>query len=640
MVARVINRLFLRGVILSTSQSYANPFQMLEVIDVMLLQRHYKDAATAFFSFLDKMTRDWYGASFVRQGHHGDPNISVFELCERAAKQWHQILSSDVDLTKFDYTQLIANVGILHALLIGSAQGSLDDFIVALHKKTGGRYQTQEFIRMLLAWCPASRSGFNVFDYYRQAPELVMAHALGCVSGIGLVSEEADKHRNDAIDFLIANQSAPIEKLGMVSLSAIVLEAWMRCSYASHPGKHKIKPLLNRMISYGFEMLSAEDKASSVSIPALARSEKPLMVVPMEVMSGGHAMYRCYAAILAECRRYFYTVGLGSTKRYNEETVALFDEFFNVNELSAGDATSQMRLGIIERIILEWQPALVYYPSVGMALWGVALANRRLAPVQVMSFGHPATTMSLEMDYGILEQVWYANKPDIFSERILALEDGAMRFQVPDNIARIMPCLGLPGDGVLRVAIPSLAQKLTGSFIAALRKVEQALGSKVKFIFFTGVKSVHYAATTRALGGQLKNLECYGLMEYDEYISQLNRCHLHAGTFPFGGTNSLIDSLRQGLPIIALEGEETHARVDSDFIRRAGLPEDLICTTEDEYAERMVELLSYPDRLLALRRYLVEEVDIDSIFLCQGRPEEYARAMRGLIAETAATEAG
>lgn len=628
------------GVILSTIQSFTNPFQVLEAIDVMLLRRHYKDAATSFFAFLDRMTRDWHGASFVRQGHHGDPNISVFELCERAAKQWHQILSSDVDLTKFDYTQLIGNIGTLHALLIGSAQGSLDDFIVALHKKTGGRYQTQEFIRMLLAWCPTSRSGFNVFDYYRQAPELVMAHALGCVSGIGLVSEEADKHRNDAIDFLIANQSVSIEKLGMVSLSAIVLEAWMRCSYASHPDKHKIKPLLNRMISYGFDRLSAGRKASSVNAPALGQSEKPLMVVPMEVMSGGHAMYRCYAAILAECRRFFYTVGLAATKHYNQETVELFDEFFNVSELSAGDATSQVKLEVLEKIILGWRPALVYYPSVGMSIWVVALANRRLAPVQAMTFGHPATSMSHAIDYAVLEKVWYGDNPDIYSEKIVTLADGAARFQLPPDSKKAKPVLGLPPDGVVRVAIPSLSQKLTGSFIETLRKVEQAVGNKVQFVFFTGVKSVHYGASVRALSGQLKHLECYGLMDYDEYISQLNRCHLHAGTFPFGGTNSLIDSLRQALPILALEGEEAHARVDSDFIRRAGLPEELICKTVDEYAERMIALISEPDRLLALRRYLLEEVDVDSIFLQQGRPEDYAQAMLGLVTEQTVSVGG
>lgn len=625
---------------MSTSQSFANPFQMLEAIDVMLLRRHYKDAIATFFTLLDKMTQSWYGASFARPGHYGDQNRHMFELCERAAKQWHQILSSDLDLTKVDYTPLIANISVLHALLMGSAQGSLDDFITALHRKTGGRYQTQEFIRMVLAWCPASRSGFRIFDYYAQGPELIMAQALGCVGGMGLVSEQADQHRNLAIDFLIANQSTPIEKLRAVSLSMIVLEAWMRCSYASHPRRHHIKPLLNRMIAQGFEQLSGGMAHVEIRVPELARSDKPLMVVPMEAMSGGHAMYRCYAGIIAECRRHFYTVGLAATKHYDAATEALFDAFFNVNEISSGDKQGLIRMAVLEKIILNWKPALVYYPSVGMAIWGVALANRRLAPVQVMSFGHPATTMSPVMDYGMLEQVWNSGNPEVYSEKIIVIEDGAMQFQVPDKTVRIAPVLALPADGVLRVAIPSLSQKLTGPFVTALRKVEDAMGNRVRFVFFTGAKSVHYAASVRALSGQLINIECHGMLKYDEYIAQLNRCHLHAGTFPFGGTNSLIDSLRQGLPILALEGDEAHARVDSDFIRRAGLPEYLVCKTEDEYAERMIELLSNPDRLLALRRYLVEEVNIDSIFLRQGRPEDYARAMQGLVTETAAIAAG
>ena len=62
----------------------------------------------------------------------------MYEICERAARQWLLILSSDADLAKLNYTLFVANIGMMHAILMGTSQGTLDDFISALHRKTGG----------------------------------------------------------------------------------------------------------------------------------------------------------------------------------------------------------------------------------------------------------------------------------------------------------------------------------------------------------------------------------------------------------------------------------------------------------------------------------------------------------------------
>ena len=616
-------------VVSTDNKKSMNPLQQLDAIDLMLLRRHYRDAAHAYFQLLDSLGREWALTSFSRPDHHGDENYAMYEICERATRQWLQILSSDADLAKLNYTQFIANIGMMHAILMGTSQGTLDDFISALHRKTGGNYQVPDFLRIVLAWCPNSRIGFDIFAYYSQAPELIMAHALGCVSGIGLISEESNRHRNKAIDFLIANRDSNIDKLGAICHSSAVLDAWMRCSYAEHPDKHKVKHLLNRMIQRGLEL--SEKKSAAGKVPPVLRerpTNRPLLVVPLETFSGKHAMYRCYANILLACREHFYTVGVGATRYYDDDTVALFDEFYNADEISGNDPR------VLESIILSWKPDVVYYPSVGMAVWAIALANTRLAPVQVMSIGHPATSMSRVMDYVIVDE-GRVSDASVFSEKVLAMPRGSNRFVLPFGSQRVEPIMAPPADGIIRVAVPSVSQKLTGSFIRALRRAQQAVPGKLQYVFFIGTRSVYYAATVQSLSRQLKHIECHGELAYHDYISELNRCHLHAGTFPFGGTNSLIDSMRQGLPILALEGDEPHARVDGDFVRRAGLPEKLVCHSEDEYVERLVELVSDPGQLMALRRYLVNEADVDRIFLQEGRPECYAEALAALVSEKA-----
>lgn len=616
----------------NSNSNVKNPLQQLEAIDLMILRRHHRDAAVSFLALLDSLAREWATTSFARADHHGDINYAMSEICERAARQWLQILSSDLDLGKLDYGLLLGNIGVLHAILMGTCQGSLDDFISALHRKTGGRYQTQDFLRILLAWCPGSRSGFDVFAYYNYAPELVLAHALGCVSGIGLISEQANEHRNKAIDFLIANGDANIDRLGSICLSNAVLDAWMRCSYASHVDKHKVKYLLNRIVARGFQ-LSQESGSNAVKPLANRPDGKPLLVVPLENFTGTHAMYRCYAHVLTACRAHFYTVGLAATKYYDDATVALFDEFYDVMDISGLEGGAGFSLRALERTILSWKPDALYYPSVGMALWVIALANLRLAPVQAMTIGHPASSMSKNMDAVIMEDSLYSRNAALYAEKVITVADRAARFELPPGTIRVEPILQLPADGVIRVAVPSVSQKLTADFIRALRRVEEALPGKVHYVFFAGTRSVHYAPGVQSLSRQLKYFECFGQLAYNDYIRELNRCHLHAGTFPFGGTNSLIDSLRQGLPILAMDGDEAHARIDADFVRRVGLPEEFICHSEDEYVERLIALISAPETLLRWRRYLVSEIDVDRVFLQEGRPECYAEALAELASQ-------
>jgi predicted O-linked N-acetylglucosamine transferase (SPINDLY family) len=81
-----------------------------------------------------------------------------------------------------------------------------------------------------------------------------------------------------------------------------------------------------------------------------------------------------------------------------------------------------------------------------------------------------------------------------------------------------------------------------------------------------------------------------------------------------------LDSLRQGLPLVALEGRESHARIDAAFIRKVGLPENLVCHDEPGYAERLLYLVEHPDELQRLRLYLLDEIDVDRMFLQDGDP--------------------
>lgn len=609
-----------------------NPIQYVDDIDFLLLQRQYYEAAALFLEMLSGLGAAWSTRGYQRASVTGDSLVTPAEVCERATLQWRQLLESDIDLLKLDASLLLFGTANLHALIMGSSAGTLDDFIMAQHRQCGGQYQAREIARLLLAWCPNSRAGFDIFSYYHVAPELVLGQAVATIGGLSLVSPEAERARNAAIDLLLKPE-VKVEHLSGKGMGRLLMDAWMRCSYADHPRKHEVKRFLTEVMVTSMAQLRQSGSLSGPGkvVTSLRQiDQRPVLVVPLESFSSGHAMYRCYADMVIGCRRHFYTVGLAMDTTYDQATCELFDEFIDIREMTGWDGARYVDVAPVIESIRHWKPAALYYPSVGMVQWVVELSNERLAPVQAMSIGHPATSMSPAMDYVLVDRQ-RVTESSRFSEKVVKLPYQVARFRIPPKARRIAPIPDLGSDDVIRLAIPSVSQKLNGAFVSALRYAQQRASRKVEFVFFLGSDSVFQVACTHNLRRELKHVTTYPMLDYNDYITELNRCHLHVGTFPFGGTNSLLDSLRQGLPILALEGDEPHARIDSDFVRRAGLPESFVCYSPEEYGERLLALVENPQELHHWRRYLIEKADVDSRFMTAGLPDALGDALIALV---------
>ena len=101
-------------------------------------------------------------------------------------------------------------------------------------------------------------------------------------------------------------------------------------------------------------------------------------------------------------------------------------------------------------------------------------------------------------------------------------------------------------------------------------------------------------------------------MAYNAYLAELNVCDLNLSPFPFGGLHSVVDSLRQGIPVVALEGLDLHARTDSMLLRRLGMPEWLITQNEDEYIAAALRVIDNDEERIALSRQALA-LDVDRV---------------------------
>ena len=82
-----------------------------------------------------------------------------------------------------------------------------------------------------------------------------------------------------------------------------------------------------------------------------------------------------------------------------------------------------------------------------------------------------------------------------------------------------------------------------------------------------------YQKLKQALRDWIPDATVYESTDYNTYIANLNKCDIHLSPFPFSGTNSNVDSMQHGIPIVTLEGDEPHGRLDLPFFVMSNLPE-------------------------------------------------------------------
>jgi predicted O-linked N-acetylglucosamine transferase (SPINDLY family) len=127
-----------------------------------------------------------------------------------------------------------------------------------------------------------------------------------------------------------------------------------------------------------------------------------------------------------------------------------------------------------------------------------------------------------------------------------------------------------------------------------LQRLQQALAqvkSKTKWVFL-GLPSDGYCAIQQELASQLgaANIECWPMLNFEEYRAQLQGCHLAVDTYPFGGFITIIDLLWLRKPVLCLAGERTYNRNAAYLQRQLGL-EALVTHSGADFVQQLVRLI-------------------------------------------------
>lgn len=377
-----------------------------------------------------------------------------------------------------------------------------------------------------------------------------------------------------------------------------IIRAWMFCSYWDYPEKHQVKKVLNSVLSNTL-------KKAGVSVPPLpARrkiEQKPKLLIILELWRFNSAMYRCYAKAISNLKPWFNITAMAQNATIDDEAGAIFDE---VIEFSIETPIKKLVGSIIKQ-----SPDIIFYPSVGMQQTIVQFAQLRLAPIQVMSAGHPASSFSPVMDYIVFEEE-FLNDPACFSEKIILLKRGAISLTRPSS--PVPQALIAESPGVIQLAVNSMYFKITAEFLEVCESIARASIRPVHFHFVIGLNVFNRVSIERTIREIVSECTCYQHLDYQEYMGVVNHCDVQLVPFPFGNTNSFVDATLVGVPSVCLDGPEIHSHTDAVFGRRIGLPETCIATNQEEYIAAAVKLIEDDEyRYQLSRKILATDLDAE-----------------------------
>jgi hypothetical protein len=135
---------------------------------------------------------------------------------------------------------------------------------------------------------------------------------------------------------------------------------------------------------------------------------------------------------------------------------------------------------------------------------------------------------------------------------------------------------------------------LSWRLIEVCKRIEKEAKVPVSFSFFPGERLLFMDGLEAAIRSQLPTANVIPYLGYESFLKELCKCDLALAAFPFGNTNSTVDTSLLGLPTVAHFGSESPAQTDALILEMAGLPGWLVSNNDEDYFKTALRLVNDP----------------------------------------------
>ena len=363
-----------------------------------------------------------------------------------------------------------------------------------------------------------------------------------------------------------------------------IAAAWMLCSYGSSRGKHLVKASMNRLIER--EILAADiDVGYHLHGP---KRDKPRVLVLSSFFRSKHAVYRWYGPSIEAMRDAFSLHGMFFTD-IDGDAAKIFERV-TVAQMVPADFFQQLKS--VVSLIESHAPDIILYADAAMHPFTVFTANMRLAPLQLLLCGHPASSYSRHIDYFLHEQV-YADCFNDFTEKPLLYpsEHFAMHRTDKPPVAERET-----GNGKVRILAPATLPKLTRPYVSMLGEIMGQLDpAKFELHITTHASDEQFAVVANDIKQLMPSINpdihVYKRLPTDRYFALVDQCDMFLNPFPFHSSTMILDCLERGMPGITMCGNEIMSRNGAEHMRKFNRANQMyIAGGEAEYLVKAISL--------------------------------------------------
>ena len=216
----------------------------------------------------------------------------------------------------------------------------------------------------------------------------------------------------------------------------------------------------------------------------------------------------------------------------------------------------------IQKIVLDQNLDILFYPEIGLSLQIYYLSFLRLAKVQITSWGHPETTGNSSIDYFLTSKIIEAEgSQKNFSEKLIHLDYMPMYYYTPQINNKINK------DQLSKKNIyscPQTLQKIHPDFDLIIGGILQK--DKKALIYF--IKDLNQTLYLRLIERFKKNkkidlnrIKFIDGLNWEQYINHCGEASVLLDPIYYGAGNSFYESVYYGTPSITMPTQYTKSRL-------------------------------------------------------------------------------
>ncbi|MFT3789838.1 MAG: tetratricopeptide repeat protein [Rudaea sp.] len=292
---------------------------------------------------------------------------------------------------------------------------------------------------------------------------------------------------------------------------------------------------------------------------------------------------------------------------YSGETRDFSTEYIGAR-VAAFEQVGEDVLSSAQRIRAVQLDALIY-AEIGMDPRHHVLGALRLAPVQAVLYGHPATSGLANIDYFLgADALEPENAQAHYCEKLVRLPALGTVPERPPAAGDGAWLDAFAGAGPITLCLQNHL-KLAPSFDAVLARIAQRSGARIGFfVRNTGVAQRfrrRIEATFAAHGlDPARALAFLPAKKHEDYLGAVARATLILDTPGFSGGATSLDAFSAGAPVLTWKGAMARGRQTQGMLALMGV-DGLIAADDDDYVDKAVALLADESHRAALRAQIL-----------------------------------